>query len=215
MDDPTQVRAYAEADFSAPHDRFVELFRQSFPGLSLAGAEVLDLGCGPADVSIRFARAFHGCRITGLDAGANMLAAARRVVAEAGLSSRIDFIEARLPAMPVARHSCDAVISNSLLHHLADPSAIWRAIGHCAKPGAPVWVMDLMRPSDETVLNELVARYAGGEPAVLQQDFRNSLKSSYRVDEVKGQLVEAGMSVLRVEAVSDRHWIAFCGAGQV
>ena len=57
MDEAEQARAYAEADFSGPHDMFVQLFREAFPDTAPAGA-VLDLGCGPADVTRRFASAF-------------------------------------------------------------------------------------------------------------------------------------------------------------
>ena len=59
MDEEEQARAYALADFEAPHENFVELFKQRFAGEDITG-DVLDLGCGPADVSIRFARHFPG-----------------------------------------------------------------------------------------------------------------------------------------------------------
>ena len=59
MDDPAQAYAYANADFSEPHQAFVERFTQCFPGH--APRRVLDLGCGAADITIRFARAYADC----------------------------------------------------------------------------------------------------------------------------------------------------------
>ena len=203
MDEPEQARAYAEADFEAPHERFVELFRETFPGRTVTG-RVLDLGCGPADIVIRFARAFPDCRIDGLDAGPNMLALGREAVAAAGLGERVRLIEGYLPGAvpPEARY--DAIISNSLLHHMAEPAALWQTVRQHAAPGAPVCVMDLMRPASAEQAQALVERYAEGEPEVLRRDFHNSLHASYTPDEVAGQLAAAGLD-LTVAAVSDRH----------
>ena len=46
-------------------------------------------------------------------------------------------------------------------------------------------------------------------PKVLRTDFYNSLLAAYRLDEVEEQLVKGGLEGLRVEVVSDRHFIAF------
>ena len=62
MDDPEQARAYALADFSEPHQAFIDHFARCFP--RHRPRRVLDLGCGPADVTIRFARAYPDCVIT-------------------------------------------------------------------------------------------------------------------------------------------------------
>ena len=61
-----QARAYAEADFREPHDHFVHLLRQKLPELPAEG-RALDLGCGPGDISRRFARAFADWNVDGLD----------------------------------------------------------------------------------------------------------------------------------------------------
>ncbi len=53
MDDPTQAEAYAGADFAEENQGFVDRFKEYFPDF-LQG-KVLDLGCGPADIPIRFA----------------------------------------------------------------------------------------------------------------------------------------------------------------
>lgn len=208
MDEVEQARAYAEADFAAPHDRFVSLFGESFRGLTLDQARVIDLGCGPADVTIRFSRAYPKCSITGLDAGPNMLILAEQAVRRAGLSSRIELVQGRLPGFMPRRNAYDAVISNSLLHHLGDPMTLWQTIRHCAKPGAPVFIMDLLRPANLETLDNLVNEYTRDEPEVLRQDFRNSLKAGYRSGEVEMQAEAAGLPEVSVRVVSDRHWIA-------
>jgi hypothetical protein len=107
------------------------------------------------------------------------------------------------------------VISNSLLHHLRDPMTLWSAIKAFAAPGAAVLVMDLFRPAAIAQVDQLVARYAGDAPAVLRRDFRCSLHAAYAIPEVKEQLAGAGLNGLVVEAVSDRHFIAFGLVGAI
>jgi SAM-dependent methyltransferase len=209
MDDPAQARAYAEADFSEPHQAFVEHFRRRFP--AFAGGRVMDLGCGPADVTLRFGRAYPAADILGVDGAQAMLVLAREAVERVGLGGRIHFARLRLPARALPG-GFDAVISNSLLHHLADPQVLWAAVRQAARPGAAVLVMDLMRPESETELERLVAAYTADAPEVLRRDFRNSLRAAYRPEEVEKQLTGAGLGGFRVEVVSDRHLLAWGAA---
>jgi SAM-dependent methyltransferase len=206
MNDPVQAHAYAHADFAEPHQRFVELFKESFPGLNVSG-RVLDLGCGPADVAIRFARAFPECTIEGVDGAESMLHHGAYFVGRAGLKQRIRLIHARLPQAPLPARAYDVIISNSLLHHLHEPAVLWQAIESHAKPGAAVFVMDLLRPHSRAQAQALVDQHAAGEPEILRRDFFNSLLAAFRVDEVRAQLRDCDLAELAVQAVSDRHLI--------
>ncbi len=210
MDEAEQAAAYARADFEEPHNRFIALLGERLSGLSHAG-HALDLGCGSGDISIRFARArlYKDWEVDGVDGSAAMLAWARRDAAEAGLLRRVRFIEAFLPTEDLPRDRYDLVFSNSLLHHLADPRVLWRSVQRWGALGAGVFVMDLLRPESPERARELVETHAAGEPKVLRTDFYNSLLAAYRLDEVEEQLVKGGLEGLRVEVVSDRHFIAF------
>jgi len=86
MEGSEQVRAYAEADFAEAHDLFVALLRARFPHARPRRA--LDLGCGPCDVTRRFARAYADCSITAVDGSGAMLAEARMRNRSAGLAGR-------------------------------------------------------------------------------------------------------------------------------
>src|SRR5213082_2767271 len=93
MDTDEQARAYAAADFSAAHQSYVTLFSETFPQRP-AKATVLDLGCGPADVTIRFAKANPGYTFHAVDGSAAMLRYARRALrSQPGLSHRVSFVQ--------------------------------------------------------------------------------------------------------------------------
>ena len=205
MDEPAQARAYAEADFSESNRMFVDLFRESFAGQGIAG-RVLDLGCGPADISIRLAREFPNCEIDAVDGAESMLHLARQAVTAAGFAGRINLVESFLPDERLATAGYGAVISNSLLHHLGDPEDLWRTAARCGAPGAAVLVMDLLRPGDEAAVNALLDVYAADAPPVLRHDFRCSLCAAYTLDEISGQLQSAGLEHLELRQISDRHW---------
>lgn len=205
MDSPDQVRAYAEADFAESNQAFVDFLEAHFRPRPDNG-RLVDLGCGPGDICIRLALALPGWRITGVDAGANMLAAARERIDAAHLQTRIELVRARLPDPALDLDPAAAVVSNSLLHHLPDPAVLWQAIRTLAGPGAWIQVMDLARPDSRAVTEALVEQYSGNEPEVLRNDFFNSLIAAWRVDEVRAQLDCAGLD-LDCRMVSDRHWL--------
>lgn len=206
MDNDAQARAYAEADFEEPHALFVRLWSECWGDVE-ADYKIVDLGCGPADITVRFAERYPGVLIDGVDGSAAMLKYGHERVISHRLESRVRLIHGRLPDAGLADHAYDAVISNSLLHHLADPSVLWRSIRACARHDAPVLVMDLMRPDSESQARVLVDRHAADAPPVLRHDFYHSLCAAYRPEEVRAQLDAAGLADFTVRAVSDRHLI--------
>jgi trans-aconitate methyltransferase len=203
MNDPAQARAYADADFAAPHDSVVAWLAARFPDAS--PRRVLDLGCGPGDVTWRVARLWPDALVVGIDGALAMLREGRRLLATRAPDARISLAAGYLPEVPIRPAAIDAVVSNSLLHHLADPSVLWSSLCACASPGAVVLVYDLHRPPTRAAAEELVATYASAEPEVLQRDFLHSLCAAYTVDEVRAQLRSAGLEGLEVAAVGDRH----------
>lgn len=206
MDGLEQAYAYAHADFAAPHNYCIDLLRQSLPNLAPIGM-ALDLGCGPGDITIRFARAFRGWSVDGLDGSPAMLHYGHEAVTKAGLDGRVTLRKAYLPEGNAPRDRYDLIFSNSLLHHLADPMVLWQSVHRWAKPDAAIFVMDLMRPDSAEVAAQLVDRYAANEPEILRQDFYNSLLAAYSINEVLVQLQQANLEYLKVQPVSDRHFI--------
>jgi trans-aconitate methyltransferase len=206
MDSEAQTLAYAEADFNDSNSLFTERFLARFGDLPASG-QMADLGCGPGDITIRLARALPGWQLTGLDAGPNMLKHAERRLGVEALSRRVRFRLAHLPDRSLSAAAWNAVVSNSLLHHLPQPGILWESIIHLGAPGAAVQVMDLMRPDSEEHAQLLVEQYAGDAPDVLREDFYNSLLAAYTPEEVSSQLIQAGLDRLKIETPSDRHWI--------
>lgn len=204
MDDNEQAIAYANADFEEPHNHFIELLNESVGNVLPGSGRAMDLGCGAADISIRFARVYPDYQIDALDGSRAMLTEGIKAVNESGFSERINLIQDYLQNTTMSEQGYDLIFSNSLLHHLHDPMVLWNAIAS-AKGNPKVFIMDLMRPENEEQVNWMVKEYSGNEPEILQRDFGNSLKAAFTPAEVKQQLSDCGLNEMTVNVVSDRH----------
>lgn len=204
MNDVAQAIAYDEADFETPNARFVELFDAHVP-VGQASTQVLDLGCGPADIPFRLVARWENMRVDAVDGAPEMLERARRRMAQAPTGhQRLRLIEQCLPIDTLPESSYDIILSNSLLHHLHEPMVLWRDILRWGKPGAHVFVVDLKRPDNVEQAQALLAQYGQGEPEVLQRDFYYSLLAAFTPEEIKAQLHAVDLD-FDVDVISDRH----------
>lgn len=206
MDDPLQARAYAEADFDrsdqAFTERFLVLLGQPFPRPrppapgSAVGNGIVDLGCGPGNISFRLAAALPQARVLGIDGAASMVAlAAEHQQRHPGAWPQLRFQQLNLPLIDPAALDGPfaAVVSNSLLHHLHDPQVLWQAVGQLAAPGATIYIKDLRRPASAAAADALTERHTAGAPVVLRRDFRASLAAAFKAAEVEAQLAQAAL----------------------
>jgi ubiquinone/menaquinone biosynthesis C-methylase UbiE len=207
MTDESQALAYAQADFEDVNQGFVDRYRASFP--KGVGGKMVDLGCGPADIPVRFARALPGYSITAVDGSEAMVLLAQQAVIAAGVADRVQVHRARLPMLPLPLQSFDAVVSNSLLHHIPDPFVFWNELVRLGKPGATVLIMDLFRPESPARAREIVAKYAAREAPVLKEDFYHSLCAAFTLREVRSQIRSRGLGGFVCELASDRHWVVW------
>lgn len=206
MDGIEQALAYAEADFAAAHEQIVNQFARVFPQGHAPGP-VADLGCGPADFTVRFAHRHPECVIEGMDGAPQMLSLGRARLEQERLVERVRLMECVLPDPRLPAHHYGTVLSNSLLHHLHDPRVLWDTIRSIGRSGACVFVADLMRSPSGQEAQALVDRYAGAEAPILRRDFLHSLFAAFTPEEVTQQLSAAGLEGLTVEVISDRHLI--------
>ncbi len=203
MDDEQQSLAYAQADFSTSNQLYVDSLVRAFPDRL---RDVVDIGCGPADVVIRLAKAAPHASITALDGSAPMIALGRTAAQTAGVDTRLTLLQVRIPGPPPASHAFDAVLSKDLLHHLPDPGVLWNEVKRLGRPGAAVYVMDLMRPDSEATARAMVKEGAGSEHPILQHDFYQSLLAAFTMDEVRAQVRSAGLD-LTVSPIGVRHML--------
>ena len=204
MNGVDQVAAYAAADFSAGDDVTIDRIRSLVAERPLGNNPiVVDLGCGPGNITVLLARLLPEATVIGIDGAERMLELARQRAADQNLA--IEFLHQDLRQIKGLK--ADLVVSNSLLHQLHDPLLLWRVTSELANRGCRVLHRDLRRPKSMDELNHLQTLHLSDAPEVLLQDFRASLRAAFEPAEVVDQLRITGMKQLSVQLEGDRYLV--------
>lgn len=110
--------------------------------VTLAGSQVLDVGCGGGLLSE--AMALRGAVVTGLDLGPTAIEVARLHAFESGASVtyRVESVEAHAQ-QHAARY--DTVTCMEMLEHVPDPLSVLQSIHTLVKPGGHVFLSTVNR----------------------------------------------------------------------
>ena len=193
MNDPVHASVYAGNDLEDAYWLFEQCYRKFFPDIE-SESTILDLGCGPAGIPIRLAQRFPECTIHAVDGAPVMLEQAKIAIAEKGLEQQVHLFCGTLPKrMNLPQKRYDVILSNSFLHHLADPMVLWNELLEYGDSNTAILVIDLIRPDTEEKLSSIIDHYMADAPSLLQRDMECSLRAAFTVEEVHSQLEEAGL----------------------
>jgi demethylmenaquinone methyltransferase / 2-methoxy-6-polyprenyl-1,4-benzoquinol methylase len=109
------------------------------------GARVLDVATGTGAVALELVRQ-HGCSVVGIDRSPEMLAVARRRVADRGLGASIELHEGRAEKLPFADGSFDGLTVTYLLRYVDDPAATIGELARVLRPGGTMAMLDFGVP---------------------------------------------------------------------
>jgi ubiquinone/menaquinone biosynthesis C-methylase UbiE len=217
MDTEEEARDYDAMDHAQVNARFCDDLLATCAQATLA--RVLDVGTGTARIPIELCRRQARVEVEGIDLAEHMLALAERNVARAGLTGRIRLARIDAKAMPWAAARFDAVLSNSIVHHIPQPQRVLAEMWRVVRPGGTLFVRDLARPDDlprVTALLDTHAPLPDAAPDVRAMHgrqralFEASLRAALTADEVRAMVVPLGMRAESVQTTSDRHWTLAC-----
>jgi ubiquinone/menaquinone biosynthesis C-methylase UbiE len=212
MDTEVEARDYDAMDHVEVNTRFTNDF------LAVRGTaqRVLDVGTGTARIPILLAEGAPELSFVAIDLADHMIAVAVDNVRAAGLASRITIEKRDVKATGYANDAFDAVVSNSIVHHIPEPEAALAEMWRVLRPGGILFVRDLARPVDTSSLDALVDTYASLPDEGSSDDldrhrrqrelFEASLHASLAVDEVRAMILPLGIAADAVQLTSDRHW---------
>jgi ubiquinone/menaquinone biosynthesis C-methylase UbiE len=135
-----------------------------------------------------------------------MLALANRNITAAGLADRITPLLGDAKQLPFDTNSFDAVISNSIVHHIPAPGDVLSEAIRVIGPGGRQFHRDLCRPHDMSELQRIVDTYAAGANAYQRKLFADSLHAALTVEEMQRLVADCGFAPDTVRMTSDRHW---------
>jgi ubiquinone/menaquinone biosynthesis C-methylase UbiE len=202
MDSPEEAGAYDAMD----HGQVNRVFVADFLAFRPTCESVLDVGTGTAQIPIELCGQDPKVRVLGVDLAEHMLAVGRANVRRAGLEKRIELRRVDAKGLPLASGSFDAVLSNSIVHHLPDPKVALAEMVRVTAAGGGLFVRDLLRPESDAAVKQLVQQYAGEADAQQRQMFEDSLRAALTLEEVRALVVAIGFDPSRASQTSDRHW---------
>jgi demethylmenaquinone methyltransferase/2-methoxy-6-polyprenyl-1,4-benzoquinol methylase/phosphoethanolamine N-methyltransferase len=126
------------------------------------GERILEVGCGTGSLALAAkTQAGPGSQVAGIDVAPDMLEAARRKAASAGLE--IQFKLGRIEAIPFPDAQFDLVLSSLMLHHIPGDEAKQQAlieVFRVLKPGGRLLIVDFAPPTNPH-LNGLASLVVG------------------------------------------------------
>ena len=203
MDTPWEAADYDAMDHAAVNWAFVTDLIRFVPKLR---GTALDVGTGTALIPIELARWVPGLTIVAVDAAASMLRIAAANIKTAELFDRIPTRLVNARELPFPDGEFPVVMSNSLVHHVAEPETVVAEIARVCRRGGVIFVRDLARPADLPTLNHLVETYAGTATVSQRKLFEQSLYAALTVEEVQSLVAAHGFAPSSVAMTSDRHW---------
>jgi len=206
MSSAEEAGEYDAMDFSATD----QLFAERAAELARGARWIFDIGSGNAKIPLAMAALVTDpARICAIEMSAEMLAAGVRNRLHAGaVAHRLLFLRADAKRLPLPNGCADLVTSNSLVHHIPDPQAVFREVARIVRPAGRILIRDLVRPESEEELAHLAGKHAFGSSPLQRRLLSDSLRAALTLAEVRDSLGECGLAGVSVTKITDRHWSA-------
>ena len=182
---------------------------------ALAGARVLDVGCGGGLLSEALAGA--GAEVVAIDLAPELLKVARLHKLETGVrvDYRLQSVESLTAAQP---GSFDAITCMEMLAHVPDPASVLAACAALLKPGGRLFLSTLNRTPAAFALAIVGAEYVARVLPKGTHQYRDFIKPSelaawlraaeLQLEDVSGLMYEPWRNAARVIARTDVNYLA-------
>lgn len=205
MDSWEEAVDYDAMDFLEVNTSFAQRVSELCPQ---EVAKVLDAGTGTARIPIILCQLRPQWQIWGIDLAENMLKIGSVNVEKAGLQDKIMLEVVDAKQLPYQDEQFDIFISNSLVHHLPNPLPFFVELKRVLKPQGAICIRDLLRPTDENTMNNLVESIGVEYNEHQKKLFGDSLHAALTIDELSQLISQAGIQGVKIYQSSDRHWTA-------
>lgn len=151
-------------------------------------SEVLDAGCGHAELSL--ALAADGYTVTGIDISPTAVAAATTAAAERGVAERTTFVAADITELAGFEDRFATVVDSTLFHSLPVQSrdSYLQAVHRAAAPGAGFFVLVFATGAFPPGME-------GGPNVVTEDELRETVSRYWTVDDIRPAAIHSTMAV--------------------
>ena len=219
MENKEQVISYDEADFSEGEVNLINQISHYLvkTNISLNAKDlIVDLGCGPGNISEKLALKWPNAEVVGIDGSNEMILRAeynKRISVNQNNLNNLRYICSDIKDIKLInfllKKEISLLVSNSLIHHITYLEDFFNTIKSLSSNITVNFHKDLKRPLDEKSALELKAQCATKYNEILTNDYYASLRASYSFKELKNFTLENDLSSLEVFEDSDKYLIVY------
>jgi tRNA (cmo5U34)-methyltransferase len=135
----------------------MRLIAQAAAATTPGAADVLDIGCGAGNYSLKLLEYLPNLNVTLMDLSRPMLDRAKERLSRA-TAGKITTIQGDVRAVSLPQGGFDIILAAAVLHHLRSDEewrAVFTALHRTVRPGGSVWIFDMVE-SSSPVIQQLV-----------------------------------------------------------
>ena len=205
-----------EGYFAKKYDELVrnnEQAQEDFKRLAYKTAAViqegnlLDIGSGPAYISIEIAKLLPNVKIIGIDISDTMIEIATKNIEEQGLSERIILRKEDACKMTFNDSSFNFAISSDSLHHWKKPIQVLSEVFRVLKPGSKAFITDFTKDAPKEKIREVLDLI---DFRIMRWGVEHEIKNnSYTMKQAKEIIMKTEFedSEIRLEGVNLEIWL--------
>jgi len=150
----------------------LDLITQAAAAVTPSARDVLDVGCGAGNYTLKLLERIPGLNAMLLDLSQPMLERARQRVREQ-TSGSVRTVQADVRTIDLGQDAFDIILAAAVLHHLRDEGewiAVFGKLYRSLRPGGSLWISDLIEhsvPAIHSLMRERYGQYLAtlqGEP---------------------------------------------------
>ena len=210
-----QVIAYSSGDFSKGEINLIK-FIKNFLEINKTNLSkndlIVDLGCGPGNISEKLADCWPDLDVLGIDGSQEMIKTAKSKIQKNKINNlsylcadirNLDFNEI------FSKRKISLLVSNRFIHHIKDIDHFFKFIKKLSNKDTLNFHKDLIRPKNKNIALKLKAKCAQKYNNILTNDYYASLKASYRKIELEEKIKEFKMNTMDVIEESEEYLILY------
>ena len=219
METKEQVISYDEADFSEGEDNFINQINYYILSKNISLNEkdlIVDLGCGPGNISEKLATKWPNTKVVGIDGSKEMILRAehkKKVSRNQRNLNNLHYICADIKNIKLnnflLKKEISLLVSNSLIHHITNLEDFFNTLRSLSNNMTINFHKDLKRPLDEKSALELKEKCAKKYNDILTNDYYSSLRASYTFKELKYYTLDNNLTSLDVFEDGDNYLIIY------
>jgi len=146
------------------------------------GGRIVEIGPGPAYVSIEIAKRLPDVEIVGLEISDTMIEIAKGNAETHGLSDKITLRKGDASNMPFEDSAFDFAVTSGSLHHWKKPNQVFSEIYRILRPGSVALISDLRKDAPEEKVDEFANKI---DSKLMRWGLKHSFKEGYTARQIQ------------------------------